>query len=188
MLFNVVAIDNFYKVPNRVKDVLSNYGKDNKDVNEQISVLENINEKIKGIFNDKEMNISSIEFLSIRTNEYISENVLYDNVSWTIMSCFQDINPNAKLILFRHKNTGLIGPPNEEDLKRLELSSFDDWLNNVYNKDKGNPKAWEITTQIEFEYNRAIVFNSNRLFFRIDFNENDDRRMFQKIVFEKGRD
>lgn len=88
-----------------------------------------------------------------------------DMLDWTVViylspNCPPEVGTN----LYRHKHTGLIGPPKPDELTELGYQSFEDFEQKVVVADTLNDNAWEITRRIEYRYNRCLLFKANELF------------------------
>jgi hypothetical protein len=91
------------------------------------------------------------------------------------------------LTLYRHKETGLTGPPDEAALRRLGVESLEQWLEDVYHPDKKNPDAWERTMHIAMRFNRLVLFQAGKMFHRASSGFGSDPqngRLTQRFFFE----
>ncbi|MFS0593224.1 hypothetical protein AB1L05_16705 [Cytobacillus horneckiae] len=176
MSFNLVAVDDFFNVPERVYELFNTSSIDRL-------ATENIDLKIKEIFNDENLNVNSLKVHSFEDGEFKCIN--FTEEPWSIISYLGDDDySNTRISLYRHKSTGLTTPPNEMVLKKIGFSSFMEWKNELFNRDRANLEMWEITTQISFEYNRAVLLNTSNLFYRIENVQTDNSSYYKKITFD----
>jgi hypothetical protein len=88
-----------------------------------------------------------------------------DMLDWTVVIYLSPDGPKeAGTNIYRHKETGLIGPPDSELMKKLGFSSFKEYEDKIVVPDTLDPDAWEIIDNIEYQYNRCLLFKANELF------------------------
>ena len=70
------------------------------------------------------------------------------------------------LSFYRHRETGLCGPPTTPELSRLGIKDLATFLRDVYYPSKKDPDAWEETMHVDMKYNRLVLLEGGRLFHR----------------------
>jgi hypothetical protein len=91
----------------------------------------------------------------------------YDETDWSAI-CY--LTPNelcqGGLSFYRHRPTGLIGPPTDDDARRLGYADTGDFLKRRYFPDKLAPTAWEKIDEVPMRFNRTVLLRGSRLFHR----------------------
>ncbi|QSB17010.1 hypothetical protein JQS43_12505 [Natronosporangium hydrolyticum] len=91
----------------------------------------------------------------------------YDETDWSaIVYLVPDDRCEGGLSFYRHKPSGLFGPPTEEQARQIGYDSRDAWLREHYYPDKMHPERWEETTHVAMRYNRLILLRGSVLFHR----------------------
>jgi hypothetical protein len=86
-------------------------------------------------------------------------------VDWTaVVYLTPDPDPSCGTSFYRHKGTGLYGPPNRHQMKNFNFDDFTDYENQVVEKDTLDPTAWEVVRDVENRFNRCVMFRSSELF------------------------
>lgn len=90
----------------------------------------------------------------------------YDDSEWSgIIYLVPNKYCKGGLSLYKHKPTGLYGPPSKKELSELGYESFEDWKEDYFNA-KLHPEQWEETMHIGMKFNRLVLFKSGSLFHR----------------------
>ncbi|MGL5827610.1 MAG: DUF6445 family protein [Nocardioides sp.] len=93
------------------------------------------------------------------------------------------------LSFFRHRGSGLTGPPSDEEAARLGFPSRADWLIAVYYPDKLRPDAWEEIACVGMRFNRMVLVRGSENFHRATagFGRTlTDGRLTQRFFFMDG--
>jgi uncharacterized protein DUF6445 len=113
----------------------------------------------------------------------------FDDTTWSgiVYLVPDDINRSSSGIAFyRHRESGLTGPPNDVAAQKLGYASGDEWIREVYYRDKLDPSAWVRTSFIDARFNRLVLLNGSRLFHRATEgfgSEPRDARLTQRFFF-----
>ncbi|MCC3655698.1 DUF6445 family protein [Streptomyces sp. S07_1.15] len=115
----------------------------------------------------------------------------YDDTDWAgIVYLVPPGRCDGGLSFFRHRDSGLLGPP--DDAKAVELG-YDDrehWMKDVYFPDKVRPEAWEEMSRVSMVYNRLVLLRGGTRFHRASsgFGTSPaDGRLTQRFFFDEER-
>ena len=91
----------------------------------------------------------------------------YDETEWSAI-CYltPDELCRGGLSFYRHRETGLIGPPDDKEARRLGYSDAGEFLKLRYFPDKLDPAAWEKIDEVPMRFNRTVLLRGSRLFHR----------------------
>ncbi|MEJ8545587.1 hypothetical protein [Brevibacillus borstelensis] len=198
MALDLIVIDNFYDKPDDVRSFAINR-KDylKKGLRFETQKLYYTDTLIKRF---EEILGISIQVDPIRygfgTFNYFPEgddlhhSTHYDDAEWVglIYLTPNEMVGNGGLSLCRHKESGLMGPPNKEWLSKNGFESFEQWVEQVYKPNKTNVDAWETTMFIPTRYNRLILKRGGKMFHRggKGFGKSvTDSRLLQRFFFEE---
>lgn len=65
---------------------------------------------------------------------------------------------------YRHRETGLEGPPTNRQARAMGFASAQDFDDQVIRRDKANLDRWELTTVVEPRYNRLVLFRGSEFY------------------------
>jgi hypothetical protein len=65
---------------------------------------------------------------------------------------------------YRHRRSGLEGPPTEMEARRLGISNLEEFEAKIVEPDTLDTNAWEQTTFVGMRFNRLILFRGAELF------------------------
>ena len=116
----------------------------------------------------------------------------FDDTEWSsIVYLVRPEHCSGGLSFFRHRDTGLSGPPDDDTARGLGYSGREDFLTRTYFPDKLHPQAWEETEHLPMEYNRLVLLRSGTLFHRASsgFGSSPETgRLTQRFFFEQQKD
>jgi hypothetical protein len=101
--------------------------------------------------------------LMLKTHQKTSYIHVDRSAQWAALVYLSPLNVSAGGTLFyRHKLTGLTGMPDEAELPQVagDLGLSGAELKLLLKSDAAHPKKWVETDQIEFRFNRFILYNS----------------------------
>lgn len=91
---------------------------------------------------------------------------------------------------YRHRRTGLDGPPSPDVLASFGYQNWRDFERAVVSPDSLSPEAWEMTDFVAMKFNRLVLFRGSQYFhchtvsFGTDF---ENGRMTQNFFFDQKR-
>ncbi|MFJ2095358.1 DUF6445 family protein [Streptomyces sp. NPDC087901] len=94
------------------------------------------------------------------------------------------------LSFFRHRTSGLTGPPDDGRAAELGYRDRDHWIEDVYYPDKVRPDAWEEISRVSMVYNRLVLLKGSVLFHRASSGYGtcpSDGRLAQRFFFDEAR-
>jgi hypothetical protein len=124
------------------------------------------------------------------TGSKVEETTHFDDTDWSAIVYL--VPPDAcrgGITFYRHRCTGLHGPPTRAQLDRLGISDMATFLSKIYLPDKKDPEAWEETTHVAMRFNRLVLLNGGRLFHRASsaFGVTPgDGRLTQRFFFDQN--
>jgi hypothetical protein len=176
-LKDVIVIDNFYKSPDDIRKFAL------KSVYIDISMLNypgyqstkafhspDLVSKMESAINSQIVvgDRNKIPFGQFR---YIKESgesrihIHYDSEEWAgVLYLMLPEHCQGGTGFFRHKRTGLEGPPKDSDLADYGFESLDQFENDVIVLDTKNIDQWDIIDFVEAKYNRMVLFRGSKLF------------------------
>ncbi|RAS58118.1 hypothetical protein C8D87_11873 [Lentzea atacamensis] len=91
----------------------------------------------------------------------------YDETEWSAI-CYltPDELCQGGLSFYRHRETGLLGPPTDEEARGLGYEDAGDFLKFRYFPDKLDPAAWEKVDEVSMRFNRMVLLQGSRKFHR----------------------
>jgi len=88
-----------------------------------------------------------------------------DDSDWTAVIYLGEAHgQRAGLVFYEHKATGLQSVPDSRELHALGFGSTAQFDANVICADTNTPDAWRILGEVEYQFNRCVIFRGNRLF------------------------
>lgn len=88
-----------------------------------------------------------------------------DMLDWTVVIYLTpDGDPTAGTRFYRHRATGLYGPPSRAQMRRFGYRSFADYERRVVVPDTLKPQAWEEVDAVDYRFNRCVIFKANEMF------------------------
>ncbi|PEC87372.1 hypothetical protein COK00_21810 [Bacillus cereus] len=199
---DIIVIDDFYKEPNKVRNLALNVhgwidenlqGEKKPSIETEKNYYTNeIINKFESILgfnidvNPKKMGFGVFAFYP----EYsrVDQTTHFDDTDWSgIIYLVPDNLCKGGLSLYRHKPTGLTGPPNINELQELGYSSMKSWYEDYLNW-KLSPEDWEETMHLDMKYNRLVLFKSGALFHRASSGFGDspsNGRLTQRFFFNR---
>jgi len=196
------VIDNFYEKPDFVRKLALSLDYHDVSKNNYPGFQSNFPCLGKGVLNkfesliDAEIDVESSEqlmghFRWIPSHGESQLKVHTDMMDWTVVIYLSPLGPKeAGTNLYCHKQSGLIGPPSLVKMAELGFSSFADYEEKIVVPDTLDPEAWEVIGNVDYKYNRCLLFKGNELFhshttgFGHDL---DTARMTQNFFFNVKR-
>lgn len=171
-----IVVDDFYKDPMRVRDFAKSLqyrdiSKENypgyQSFNNYIS--NGLVKKLEGIIGSEIDVEKSKELMGyfrwIPHGKQSRLKVHTDCMDWTVVIY---LTPNgardAGTQFYKHKRTGLYGPPDEEFSKKMGYENFTDYENKVVEPDTLDDSCWEVVHTIDYKFNRCVIFKAAELF------------------------
>lgn len=78
------------------------------------------------------------------------------------------LTPNAPLDaglgIFKHKETGLISPPSDEEARELGFEDANEFEKKVVRRDMADFSKWELVSYVGPVYNRLVLFRGSQLY------------------------
>ncbi|GDY33852.1 DUF6445 family protein [Gandjariella thermophila] len=114
----------------------------------------------------------------------------FDDTSWSgiVYLMPDELNrTNSGLAFYRHRESGLTGPPDDEQARELGYADSQTWIQEVYYRDKLTPEAWQRTSFVGARFNRLVLLNGARLFHRASDGFGTtaaDARLTQRFFFD----
>lgn len=199
---NLYVIDNFYKDPNRVRELaLSLDYETNSTPNYPgpQSVLpvmsdslakklsDTVGCEIEWSWSEKQMGF----FRYILADGKSRLKVHTDMNDWTVVIYLSPHCPkHIGTKFYRHRATGLLGPPNAEEQSKFGFTSFADYEKKLLVPDTLNDTAWDVVDEVEYVYNRCIIFRADTQFHSHSDGWGTDResaRLTQNFFFNVKR-
>jgi hypothetical protein len=173
---NVVVIDNFYENPEKVRSLALQV--DYRDVTQlNYPGFQSINsfsspgleKRFSEILGRELDNNPQVTFgkFRIMLKETASElNVHVDgHAQWTgVLYLNTPEQCRGGTAFYRHKATGLEGPPKAEQLSHLGYDKVDDFQTRIIRVDTSNQSAWSVSQMVSMRFNRLVLFRGNALF------------------------
>jgi hypothetical protein len=120
----------------------------------------------------------------------VDETTHFDDSEWSaVIYLVPDALCRGGITFYRHRDTDLIGPPDETALRRLGFASLGEFLSQVYYPDKLQPQAWEEVLHVPMRFNRLVLLRGGKLFHRASSGFGDrpeNARLTQRFFFEKA--
>ena len=175
-LQDVIVIDNFYRDPMRVREFALSLEYENETVPNYPGFQSRIPALSQGAIDKLSSAIGDSIDLDIcrhlmgyfRYITYSGNSRLHvhlDGYDWT---CVIYLTPNPAAgtgtSFYRHRRTGLIGPPSLAQMKVMGFQDFDDFEDQVVEIDTLDDSAWELLGHVENQFNRCVIFPASRLF------------------------
>lgn len=173
----VIIVDSFYKNPDAVRDIAlsSEYRNivptdypgfaSQKVVNAQ-SITDAFSELV-----GRDLNLDPARFtwggFRFITEESGSKPVVHADqaIEWAGMVYLTPGAPmNAGTALYRHRATGLTGPPTDAHARALGFSDSSEFDETVIKADKRDMSKWEVVGHIGPIYNRLILFRGGECY------------------------
>ncbi|MGX4670417.1 DUF6445 family protein [Cerasibacillus sp. JNUCC 74] len=204
MTKDIIVIDDFYKEPNKVRSMALNvHGwidenmqgekKPSIETEKNFYTKEVINqfESILGFDIDVDPNKMGFGvFAFYPSYSRVDLTTHFDDSDWSgIIYLVPNDLCQGGISLYRHRQTGLTGPPSEEQLSELGYISMDSWYEDYLNW-KLEPEAWEETVYIDMQFNRLVLLNSGALFHRASSGFGDspsNGRLTQRFFFNRKK-
>jgi hypothetical protein len=118
----------------------------------------------------------------------VQETTHYDDTDYSaIVYLCEPRSTHDGLMFFRHRPTGLFGPPSPADLARLGVTRAE--FEETYRADKLRAGAWELVDVVSVQFNRCVVLAGGKLFHRAGrgFGSTPaDGRLTQRFFFNLG--
>ncbi|MGE7925936.1 DUF6445 family protein [Viridibacillus arvi] len=88
-----------------------------------------------------------------------------DSIDWAGLVFLSNyFHQDAGVGFYRHKETGLIGPPTDLEARSLGYEDAAEFERQIIYRDQANLDAWELTFQVEPIYNRLVLFKGRELY------------------------
>ncbi|MCM3268661.1 DUF6445 family protein [Paenibacillus elgii] len=195
---DMLVIDNFYENPDNVRNFAIKLKPEDwldnglKYETKKCYFSESITRQFEQLIGSKldadprTMGYGAFTFFPDRGVEKFTH---YDDNEWVgiVYLIPNELCEGVGLTFCRHKESGLMGPPNDLWLRDNSYQSFEDWYTKVYVPDKPCIEKWEETMYIPVKYNRLVLFRGGRMFHRASkgFGNNaENGRLTQSFFFE----
>ncbi len=173
---NLYVIDDFYKDPDRVRELALSLDFENNTTpnypghQSVVPVMsESLAKKLSSVVD------SEIEWTWSKQQMGFFRYILADGKSrlkvhtdmndWTVVIYLSPHCPkHIGTKFYRHRETGLLGPPSEKERARFGYSSFADYEKKLLVPDTLNDDAWDCVNEVEYVYNRCIIFRADTQF------------------------
>lgn len=173
---SLFVIDNFYKNPDKIR----NFAQNTNDYIKQGSYYESqklyYNDSIIKSFEEiigEKIYVDPVRFgfgslAYFAQGDQMHKYTHYDSNEWVALVYLvpDHFVGNGGLVVCRHKETGLEGPPDETWLNKNGYASFKEWEDKIYRPSQTNTDAWETTIFIAMKYNRLIIQKAGKMFHR----------------------
>lgn len=199
---NVLVFDDFYKNPDAVRSLALNASyRDVRSLNypgyqsELTFVSQPVREKFAQILGRPlDIPINSTTFGKFRVMLKETGSRLKVHVDgacdWTgVLYLNPPESAEGGTAFYRHKETGLEGPPTPTELERFGYTSWFEMERHVIERDTLNTDAWQETMFVGMKYNRLVLFRGGELFHchTHSFGTNlEDGRMTQNFFFNEA--
>ncbi|MEU7984932.1 DUF6445 family protein [Streptosporangium canum] len=115
----------------------------------------------------------------------------FDETDWSAI-CYlvPDDDCTGGLAFFRHRETGFLGPPDDEQAVKAGFAGADDFMTGRYFPDRHVAGAWEKLDEFPMRFNRLILLRGSRLFHRASAgfgSRPDNGRLTQRFFFNEER-
>lgn len=88
-----------------------------------------------------------------------------DSIDWAgLIFLSKDAPLDAGVGIYRHKETGLIGPPTDAEARSLGYEDAAEFERELVYRDQADLSKWEIIFQVEPLYNRLVLFKGRELY------------------------
>lgn len=88
-----------------------------------------------------------------------------DMNDWTVVVYLAPHCPaNVGTRFYRHRATQLSGPPTATQMAQFGYTSFTDYEEKLIEKDTLVEAAWEVIDEVDYRFNRCIIFRADRRF------------------------
>lgn len=115
----------------------------------------------------------------------------YDDTDWAaIVYLVPPERCQGGISFYRHRDSGLLGPPDDEQARKLGFRDREHWLGDVYYPDKVRPEAWEESSHVSMVYNRLVLLRGGSCFHRASSGFGStpaDGRLTQRFFFNEVR-
>lgn len=200
---NIVVFDNFYSDPDSVRDLaLEADLLDKNGLSENFAGNESLYnfyskdiiikfQEILGVKIEVDENLNAFgRFRFAQGNDLRKTQVHFDDKDWSAVIYLNDLNlTNAGTIFLEHKQTALIGPPQDTaELTTLGCQTISDFDRKFVLPDTLNTHAWRIHLRVPFKYNRLVLFRGKELFHASESLFGHDResaRLTQNFFFNE---
>lgn len=170
-------VDNFYKNPDAVRNLALNSAYEdvtglNYPGEQSIHafVSSKIKEKFESLLQKKilldESKLTFGKFRLMIDDQRSWLKVHVDGASdWTgVLYLNKDDQTQGGTNFYRHKATGLEGPPSPEKLKELEFKTYKELEETIIKQDTQNLEKWRRSMFVSMKFNRLVLFRGNQLF------------------------
>lgn len=170
MTNNVVVIDNFYEDPHSVRKLALNceyvsgakYNYPGYQSKKQYYTPE-IVQKIENVIGSKITDIDRYTFGAFRiiTKDTGSMPKVHADsvIDWAgLIFLTPDAPENNGLGFYKHKETGLVGPPTDQQSRMLGYEDSNEFERLVVRRDMADLNLWELTDVVLPVFNRLVLF------------------------------
>jgi uncharacterized membrane protein len=142
----------------------------------------------KLVFDPRKMSFGVFSYYDARSST--DKTTHFDDTEWSsIVYLVRPESCSGGLSFFRHRATGLTGPPDDSTAQCMGYSDRREFLDKVYFPDKLHTEAWEEIEHVPMMYNRLILLRSGTLFHRAvsGFGTTpEDARLTQRFFFNQA--
>jgi hypothetical protein len=203
MRISYAIIDDFYSDPDAVRDLGLRLGKWMDVMSDGVYTYsrETANEfwsddivgqfesiiGAKLAFDPRKMSFGVFSYYDAHASTELTTH--FDDTEWSsIIYLVRAENCSGGLSFFRHRATGLMGPPDESTARSMGYSGRQEFLDNIYFPDKLRADAWEEIEHVPMMYNRMVLLRSGNLFHRATSGFGttpDNARLTQRFFFNQ---
>lgn len=174
---NIIVVDDFYKDPDQVRSLaLETDFTDVRHLNypgtqsefafysdEMIKLFENLI-GLKMAPDVEKYTFGKFRFMNTDTGARLKVHV--DGLTdWTgLVYLNVPTQCEGGTVFYKHKKTGLEGPPSEQYLCENGYNNYADFENKIIYPDTLELNMWEETTYVGMRYNRLVLFKGNQLY------------------------
>lgn len=116
----------------------------------------------------------------------------YDDTDWAgVVYLVPPDNCSGGLSFYRHRSSGLLGPPTDDAAQKHGFRDRDHWLAEVYFPDKLRSSAWEEIAHVGMKFNRLVLMRGSDNFHRASSGFGgslQDGRLTQRFFFNDAKE
>ena len=197
---SIIVVDDFYKQPNTVRSLAINAeyapvyslspnfaGRESAHSYYTESVVSALSGLVQSRIEVDPQKNAFGRFRLAKQGDARRTRVHFDNTKWSaVLYLTPPEHCAGGTVFFKHKATGLYGPPNDGELNRLGYLSRQDFDSNVVAEDTLVCHRWDESVRVSMAYNRLVVFRGSELFHGSDFlfgHTSEDCRLTQVFFF-----
>ncbi|MGA0164733.1 MAG: DUF6445 family protein [Bdellovibrionota bacterium] len=171
---NVIIVDDFYQNPDRIREfgLARQFGKGSKDnfcgVQSENLELPNLKTIFRNLLKASRLRFDRREwvfgaFRKAQLGDTGKSHIHFDPSDWSAVIYLSKVVGQVGTSFYRHKKTGLLGPTNELRRTRPWPQIREDG-ERIINGESKIMHQWELTHQVEFRFNRLVLFRGRNFF------------------------